>query len=60
MEKKNNNNNLKLSINSIESNVGLYNNKKRILNSINSERDKVMFSKNTCVPFMSTSKQDNI
>ena len=60
MEKKNNNNNLKLSINSIESNVVLYNNKKRILNSINSERDKVMFSKNTCVPFMSTSKQDNI
>ena len=60
MEKKNNNNKLKLSINSIESNVGLYNNKKRILNSINSERDKVMFSKNTCVPFMSTSKQDNI
>ncbi len=60
MEKKNNNNNLKLSINSIESNVGLYNNKKRILNSINSERDKVMLSKNTCVPFMSTSKQDNI
>ena len=57
IEKKNNN--LKKSLDSKESNQKLYNNRK-INVSINSERDKIMFSKNTCVPFMSTSKQDNL
>ena len=56
-EKKNNT--LKKSLDSKESNQKLYNNRK-VNVSINSERDKIMFSKNTCAPFMSTSKQDNV
>ena len=58
IEKKNNS--IKKPVNSNGSNQKIYNNRKRLNNSINSERDKIMLSKNTFAAFMLTSKPDHL